>query len=121
MGGSKKYERLDCYQLAIRLAAEIIPFSSRIKPFRFSEQIAASAVSISSNIAEGAHYQNDKDFIRFLRYARGSAAELDSQLSILIKMGHPEINSIDKWRDEISSLQGMITNLQKYLRNTLES
>ncbi|WPP53691.1 four helix bundle protein [Catalinimonas niigatensis] len=39
-----------------------------------------AAVSISSNIAEGYEYGNNKEFVRFLRYAKGSAGELRSQL-----------------------------------------
>lgn len=115
----KKYERLECYQRAIDLAAEIVPFSKTIRPFRFGEQLSASALSISSNIAEGSYYNNDKDFVRFLRYARGSSAELDSQLLVLTRMGSSEVK-LHAWREELDKIQGMLTNLQKSLEQSIE-
>lgn len=108
----KKYEKLECYNRAISLAAEIIPYCNELRPYRLSEQISASVLSISSNIAEGVAYQNDKDFIRFLRYARGSAAELDSQLLVLLSINKGS-DQLIRWRHEVTILLAMITNLQK--------
>jgi len=45
------------------------------------------SISISSNIAEGFEYNTSRELIRFLKYAKGSAGELRSQLIVLEKSG----------------------------------
>jgi len=52
-----------------------------------SDQIMRSAVSIPSNIAEGDERGTNKDALRFLQIARGSLAELETQLSIAEDLG----------------------------------
>ena len=55
--------------------------------FGLVDQIKRSAVSIPSNIAEGAARQTSREFIQFLHIAAGSAAELDTQLIIAQRLG----------------------------------
>lgn len=62
-----------------------------VRPYRLAEQIVSSSISISSNIAEGSERDSEKEFIRFLRYASGSAAELITQLTI-IELSGKKIN-----------------------------
>jgi len=50
-------------------------------------QIRRSAISIPSNIAEGAARQSRKEFIQFLHIASGSVAELETQLLLAARMG----------------------------------
>jgi four helix bundle protein len=50
--------------------------------YGLTQQIRRAAVSVPSNIAEGKGYRSDKDFVRFLRHARGSLLELQTQLLI---------------------------------------
>ncbi len=54
----------------------IFPYDEK---FGISSQMKRSVISISSNIAEGAGRSSDKDFMRFLDIANGSAFELESQ------------------------------------------
>lgn len=113
---SRSYEKLDCHQRSAQLAALIISYCGDLKPYRFAEQIAASSISISSNIAEGSQYHSTKDFQRFLTYALGSAAELDSQLYVL-SLIHPEDNRIEQWRTELVEIRMMISGLKRSLGN----
>ena len=55
-----------------------------------------AAVSIMSNIAEGYERGNRKEFIYFLRIARGSCAELRSQLYIALDVGYIDHNPFTK-------------------------
>ncbi len=70
----KKYRKLviDVYKLTGKF-----PMDER---FALTNQVKRAAISISSNIAEGAGRKTNKDFARFLDFSLGSAYELESQL-----------------------------------------
>ena len=73
--------------------------------YGLSSQITRSAVSIPSNIAEGASRNSEKDFARFLEIALGSAFELETQLIIASKRKHISEGSLEETVKKISSLQ----------------
>ena len=113
------FEKLEVYQRSLLLAAEVVKLSAGVRPFKFADQLAKSAVSIPSNIAEGADRKSNKDFIRFLNYSSGSTAELITQLRIL-KITHPEKQAVsDKLiieSKEINAMiQGFILKIQQYV------
>ena len=77
-------------------------------------QLRRAAVSIPSNIAEGqAHYTNP-EFVRFLRHARGSLAEIETQLLIALDRGY-----ISKPRSE--ALFGQMDELGRILSGLIKS
>src|SRR5690606_38493297 len=51
--------------------------------FEFKTQMIAALISITNNIAEGFEYGNNPDFIRFLRYSKGSTGESRNVLNVL--------------------------------------
>jgi four helix bundle protein len=57
--------------------------------FGLTQQIRRSAVSVVSNIAEGAARGSTRNFIAFLHIARGSLAELETQLLLAERIGFP--------------------------------
>ncbi len=57
------------------------------REFALVDQLRRAAISISSNIAEGDERDTDKDAIRFFYIAKGSAAELRSQLDLANRVG----------------------------------
>ena len=74
-----------------------------------------SAASISNNIAEGFEYDNNPDFIRFLRYSKGSAGELRNQLIILKKLGYISDEFYQEMHQTVVSLSKQIAGFRKYL------
>ena len=59
----------------------------KVEQFGLTHQMRRAAVSIPSNIAEG-HRRSDKEFGRFLEIARGSLAELETQIEIAIQIDY---------------------------------
>ena len=86
----RDYKELDVWQRSIALVVEVyrllrgFPDEER---FGLVDQIKRSAVSIPSNIAEGAGRHGSKEFAKFLSIACGSSNELETQLVISRKLG----------------------------------
>ncbi len=94
MATYKNFEELDIWKDAISLAEEIYKLTLKgelAKDWGMKDQIRRSVASISNNIAEGFEYNNNRDFVKFLRYAKGSTGEFRNQLIILHR-----VNMINK-------------------------
>jgi four helix bundle protein len=93
---------------------EITRSMPKTEQFGLTSQMRRAAVSIPSNIAEGYARQSRVDYIKFLKIARGSLAELSTQyeLSIELKLLDP-IQATTNLMDETDRvLQGLIRSLQ---------
>ncbi len=112
-------DKLEVYIRSLELASQIVSMSDEIRPFRFAEQMAASAVSIASNISEGAE-RTPKEFIRFLDYARGSAAELHTQLQIAIQSNRYDLEVLKARAAEAFQIKIMPHSFQLLLKRRLE-
>jgi four helix bundle protein len=79
----QSFEKFKVCQKGIQLAKLIFKLMEN-KPFKrefsFKEQIKRAVISITNNIAEGCEYNNNKQFIRYLKIAKGSYAEVRSML-----------------------------------------
>jgi len=82
------YKDLIAWQKGMELVAMIYDATEKFpshEQFGLVSQLRRAAVSVPSNIAEGkAHYSN-RDFGRFLRHARGSLAEIETQVLIALQ------------------------------------
>jgi four helix bundle protein len=85
--------------------------------YKFREQIQSAAVSIMSNIAEGFSRRTTKEFIQFLFIAKGSTAEVQSQLYVALDQGYinqERFNELYSKSDEVARLlSGFIQYLLK--------
>ncbi len=81
-----KFEDLIIWQKGVEMAVLVYNLFKDSKDFGFRDQVQRSSVSISSNIAEGYDRQSNNEFIRFLRIAKSSCAELRTQLIIAQKV-----------------------------------
>lgn len=82
--------QLEVWKDAMRLAREIYRVSAAFpdyERFGLTAQIRRCAVSVPSNIAEGAGRGSRKEYAQHLRIARGSLMELDTQLWIAKDLG----------------------------------
>lgn len=107
-----KISRLFCSEIYSITA--IFPESEK---FGLTNQLRRAAVSIASNIAEGASRSSDKDFCRFLEIAIGSAYEIESQLVIA-----SDLNFIteDTANELINTLERIVKMTSKFRSSLLQ-
>jgi four helix bundle protein len=118
--GQSSYKDLIAWQKGMELVAAIYDathgFPSH-EQFGLISQLRRAAVSVPSNIAEGkAHYSN-RDFVRFLRHARGSLAEIETQVLIALQRKYLDTETVNKLTQKIDELgrilSGLINSLNK--------
>jgi len=106
------YERLEVWQRSMDLAVEVyglirsLPADER---FSLADQMRRCAVSIPSNIAEGATRASKKEFAQYLHIALGSASELDTQIQIAHRVGY--FQDVAAHRQDILVVKKMINAL----------
>ena len=106
----KSYQDLTVWKKSMELVKLIYSLTNRLpkeERFGLSDQLRRAAVSIPSNIAEGAGRFNTKDYVHFLRIARGSKNEIETQLLICEQIGYlsrDDISASLQLCDEISRM-----------------
>jgi four helix bundle protein len=81
------YQNLQVWRDAMRLAIDTYRPTERMKDLSLRDQARRAAVSVASNIAEGDERDTDKDSVRFFYIAKGSLAELRTQIEIAREVG----------------------------------
>jgi len=81
------FEELDVWKRACRMSVRIYVLLKESRDFGLKDQMTRATVSVASNIAEGAEKDTSADFKRFLHIAKGSAAELRTQVYIATRVG----------------------------------
>jgi four helix bundle protein len=112
----KSFEELDVWKLGCRLAVRIYEVLKDCKDFGLKDQMTRSAVSISSNIAEGAERNSKQEFIRFLHISKGSAAELRTQVYIAKQIGIINTGLEKELVDELKKISSMLHALIKSIK-----
>ena len=90
MSELKTHKDLDVWKKAMSLVKEVYEITAcfpREEAYGLVSQIKRAAVSIPSNIAEGAARNSNKEFIQFLYVSLGSLAELETQLLLSKELG----------------------------------
>lgn len=114
-----KYKELIIWRKSIELVTEIYLVTGSFpdkERFNLISQINRAAVSIPSNIAEGAGRNSDKEFVQFLSIAHASSYELETQLVVSNNLGYLRKENLDKLLESIEELQKMNFALQQKLK-----
>lgn len=117
----KSHKDLEVWRAAIDLAKDIYePTKSYPKDEQYGivSQMKRSAVSIASNIAEGAARQGTKEFVQFLYIAVGSANELDTQLEISKVAGMADTEHLDALQAQVTRITMMLRGLIRSMKTT---
>lgn len=105
------FEKLKVWQRSARLSADLYKALGKLRDFGFRDQVTRSGLSIPSNIAEGMSRHTDKDKRHFLVIARGSCAELRTQVYIGIDIGYIDEQQGRLWIQETRDISAMLHGL----------
>ena len=105
------FENLEVWKRAKELSVSIYRSMANLKDFGFKDQITRSSLSIPSNIAEGMERSTEKEKARFLEIARGSAAELRTQIMIGIEIEYINKETGEQWLKETKEISAMLVGL----------
>ena len=114
------YKELIVWQKARVLVKSIYSISTQLPPeekFGLTSQIRRCAVSIPSNIAEGASRTSNKEFAHFLEIAYGSSFELETQLLLCVDIDFLSKDMVNLIISELQEIQRMIYKLIKTKRS----
>jgi len=117
----KRFEDIEGWQEARVLARMVYAVSSKgrfASDFRLRGQIEDAAVSVMANIAEGFDAGSDAEFIRFLRYARRSASEVQSHLYIALDRGYVTKEEFKAIYQKAVQAKKLINGFIRYLRQS---
>jgi len=114
----KSHKDLDVWQKAMAFVVNIYQLTSEFpqaEKYGLASQIQRAAVSVPSNIAEGAARKGSKEFVQFLYVALGSLAEVETQVEIAHKLGYAK--NIDDLDNDLTNIRRMLLGLINYLKN----
>lgn len=121
MSTVKNFEELQAWQKARVLAGEVYELTRKerfSRDWALCNQIRDAAGSIMHNIAEGFEAGYNPEFARFLKVARRSAAEVQSELYLALDANYITDEELKKVYDLAVEAKKLINGMLKYLRNS---
>ena len=120
----RRFEDLICWQKARRLADTIHDLTRHpefSKDFRLRDQILDAAGSVMHNIAEGCDSGTDPEFIRFLKMARRSGSEVQSELYLALDRKYVTEGELKQAYDQADEAKRLINGLIAFLRKASQN
>ena len=110
------YREIKVWRLAMELAEEVYKLCvefPRQEVYGLTSQLQRAAVSIPSNIAEGQARNSSKEFNHFLGIARGSLAELETQIMLAQRLDYLSTEKANLTLEKAEEIGKMLKGLQK--------
>jgi four helix bundle protein len=114
----KPHKKLEAWKQSMDLVTEIYKTTKEFPTqeiYGITNQVRRAAVSVPSNIAEGAARQTKKEFRNFLHVAQGSLSELDTRIEIASRLGYIDLNYRKSLDEKMEPIDKMITGLIRHL------
>lgn len=121
MSTIRRFEELECWKEARKFVGLIYQLTKKEKfkkDFELTGQVKRSAISSMANIAEGFHRNSNKDFMKFLDYARSSVAETVSHCYVALDQNYIDEKEMDKVTQQSDIVWKKVNNLITYLNKT---
>jgi len=109
------HKNLDAWKNSIDLVAEVYKITMTFpknEEYGIISQMRRAAISVPSNISEGAGRDSKKEYVRFLNISIGSLSELETQMIIAQRLKYINDSTIF---DEIMNVRKLLIGLKKYL------
>ncbi len=114
------FEDLEVWKRSRHLSVDIYRALKDLKDYGFRDQITRSGLSVPSNIAEGFERNSQKECIIFLSYAKGSCAELRTQIYIGMDIDYISQEMGTCWIKETTEISNMLGGLIKTKRGFIK-
>jgi len=119
MSMEKPHKKLNVWQEAMKVAQRVYKLTDSFRTderFGLVSQMRRAAVSVPSNIVEGAARQGKKEFKNFLSVAQGSLSELDTQLELAFLLGYLKKSAYEELSGQLLSVDKMLSGLIRSLK-----
>ncbi len=116
----KPHKKLDVWHLGMDLAVGIYETTDSFPKeeiYGLTNQMRRAAVSIPSNVAEGAARQTKKEFVNYLHIAQGSLGELDTQLELAKRLGFLDDGNWETLDGVMERVDKMLTGLIRHQKS----
>ena len=118
MGLDRGHKSLDVWKESVQFSVDIYRATEKFPKseiYGLSSQLRRAAVSIPSNIAEGAGRQSNKEFLRFLDISVGSISEVDTQLEIAGRLSYLDESTKSELDNQLLSIAKKLAGLKRKL------
>jgi four helix bundle protein len=118
----QRFEDLESWKKARELANIVYDLTDQkefMRDFQLRDQIRDAAGSVMHNIAEGFDAGSDTEFIRFLKIARRSASEVQSELYLALDRKYITADQLKTAYDKATEAKRLINGLVAYLRRSI--
>ena len=115
----RRHHELVAWQVSIELVGDLYRLTETLpatESYGLASQIRRAAISVPSNIAEGAARTTKREFAHYLSMARGSLSEIDTQLTIAKQLKY--IDNDEEVQQKLDRVFGLIGGLLKSIRTT---
>ena len=120
---SRTFEDLQVWQEAIALAQKIYQITRESEDLSrdrsLVDQLQRASVSISANVSEGFERRSQKEYLRFLSIAKGSAGEVRSLLAVAHAVGHIDFETFWLIKFDALSVSKMLGHHMKLLERRI--
>lgn len=113
-----RFKELKVWQQSVDLAVDVYRMTKNFpseERYGITSQIQRSAVSIPSNIAEGAGRNSNNEFNHFLGITSGSSNELETQIIIANRLDYLNTENFNQITKQIFDIQNMLSGLKSSL------
>jgi four helix bundle protein len=110
------HKDLDAWKQAMLLVEDVYKVAAgfpKEEIYGLTAQMRRSAVSVPSNLSEGAARKSDKELNNFLSISLGSLAELETQLLIASRLGYANVEAV---LERVNRVRALILGLRNHVR-----
>ena len=114
----ERFEQIEAWRETRNLTKQVYEMTNKTifsKDFGLKDQIQRAGVSVMNNIAEGFDSHRNKEFIRFLEYAKRSASEVQSELYVALDQRYINQNEFDITYQQAATCKKLVIGFIKYL------